>query len=172
MSFSHTYGSFWKHVFSTGQKQIHLTKSRKLWIITFPIITRGELRPQPNVYIWPFFSKIVNGFKTFFYFLFFSKRMGSKYASDSPHPSWLFLRENNTNLPILLWVQIILFLRENMKNKINLLLPFSVNSRSFAPAFHPLPTAYFLLYPFICLSYSTGYCFIFSHKRPAEATFK
>ena len=40
--------------------------------------------------------------------------------------------------------------------KKSLYSPFSVNSRSSAPAFHPLLTAAFLLYLFIYLSHSTG----------------
>ena len=59
-----------------------------------------------------------------------------------------------------------------MKNKIKLLLLFSINSMSFAPAFHVLLATYFSLNPFIGLSYSTGYCFISSHNRPAEPSFQ
>ena len=49
---------------------------------------------------------------TFNHYLFLSKAyivdvlMGSKRSSDSMHPSQLFLRENNKNLPIILddWI--------------------------------------------------------------------
>ena len=43
---------------------------------------------------------------------------------------------------------------------------------SFVPAFHVLLATYFSLYPFLGLSYSTGYYFISSHNRPAKPSFK
>ena len=59
-----------------------------------------------------------------------------------------------------------------MKNKIKLLLPFSVNSESFAPAFYGLFTTSFSLYPFIFLLYHTGQYFTFSHNKPAKQILK
>ena len=50
----------------------------------------------------------------------------------------------------------------NMKSKINLLLPFSLNSRSITTTSHATSLS---PYPIICLSYSTGYYFTFSHSR-------
>ena len=94
-------------------------------------------------------------------------RLGSKYTSDSIQPSWLFLCENKT-----LATAVIRCRSYNMKNKIKWLLPFSINSRPLAPAFHTLLTTSCSLYPFICLLYSTGYCFTFSHNRPAKSTLK
>ena len=76
------------------------------------------------------------------------------------------------DLPILLNAKIIRYPRYNMKNKMNLFLPFSINSRFFASAFHALLTISFSLHPLICLSYSTGYYFTFSHNRLAKPTFK
>ena len=76
------------------------------------------------------------------------------------------------DLPILLNAKIIRYPRYNMKNKMNLFLPFSINSRSFVSAFHALLTTSFSLDPFICLSYSAGYYFTFSTNRLAEPTFK
>ena len=52
-------------------------------------------------------------------------RLGSKYAPDSIHPSWLFLCKNNSNLLILLNAQIIRYPRYNMKNKIATLTIFN-----------------------------------------------
>ena len=60
----------------------------------------------------------------------------------------------------------------NMKSKINLLLPFSLNSRSFATTSHAFFATSLSPYPIICLSYSTGYYFTFSHNRLAKPTFK
>ena len=38
-----------ENIFSTEQKQIHLSKSRKFWTLIFPIITRGVFRTQSNI---------------------------------------------------------------------------------------------------------------------------
>ena len=54
-----------------------------------------------------------------------------RYASDSTHPSWLFLNANNINLMVLQNVGVAHYLKYNMKNKMSLFLPFSINSRSF-----------------------------------------
>ena len=59
-----------------------------------------------------------------------------------------------------------------MKNNIEIFKPFSINPRSFASAFHALLTTLFSLDHFICLSYSTAYCFTSSHNKHAEPTFK
>ena len=75
---------------------------------------------------------------------------GPKYVFDSILASWLLLREKNTNLPILLNVQIYS------------LLAVLINYRSFAPAFHALLTKSFSLYPFLRLSYSTEHLFYLS----------
>ena len=53
----------------------------------------------------------------------------------------------------------------NMKSKINFLLPFSLNSRSFTTTSHALFATFLSPYPIICLSCSTGYYFTFSHSK-------
>ena len=58
-------GCFWKHIFSTVQKQIHLCKRRKVWTLISPIITRGVFRTLSNIYNGVLFPKIVNGFLPF-----------------------------------------------------------------------------------------------------------
>ena len=50
-------GCFWKHTFSTGQKQIHLSKSSTLWTVIFLIIPRGVFRTQSKIYYGAFFCK-------------------------------------------------------------------------------------------------------------------
>ena len=150
-----------------------MSKRRKLWTLIFLIIPRGIFRTQSNIYDGAPTAKKANGLAVnYFWKRSVDVRLVSKFASDSIHLSWLFLSENNTNLPILLKARINRYPKYNMKSKINLLLPFSINSRSFAPAFHALLTSSSSLYLFISLSYSTGYCFTFSHNRPAESNFK
>lgn len=48
---------------------------------------------------------------------------------------------------------------------------FEMNSRSFATAFYGMLTTSFSLYPFLCLSCSTGYCSTFSQNKLFEPTF-
>ena len=94
---------------------------------------------KTNTYDAAFFAKIVNYASS--RSLFSQKvsivdRLGFKYASDSIHPSSLLLRESNTKLPVLLKARIIRYPRCNMKNRLTLFFPFSINSKSFAPALH------------------------------------
>ena len=111
-----------------------MSKSRKLWTLIFLIIPRGVFRTQSNIYDGAPTAKKVNGLAVnYFWKRSVDVRLVSKFASDSIHLSWLFLSENNTNLPILLKARINRYPKYNMKSKINLLLPFSINSRSFAP---------------------------------------
>ena len=65
--------------------------------------------------------------------------LGSKCASDSIHPSFFFLRENNKHLPISIFCHCI---------------PCIVITS-------------FSLYPLSCLLNSNGYCFTFSHNIPS-----
>ena len=50
-------GCFWKHIFSTGQKQVHSFKSSKLSLFVFPILTRGIT--QSNIWSGASFAKRV-----------------------------------------------------------------------------------------------------------------
>ena len=115
-----------------------------------------------------FFSKITILFNRY---LSFQKssiiyiRLSSKYTSDSIHPSRLFFRENNTNFQVLPNGRKILYPWYNIKKKSTyILLPFSINSNSFATAFRVLVITSFSLYPLSCLWNSTRYCFTFSHN--------
>ena len=76
-------GCFWKHIFSTGQKQVYSFKSSKLLLFVFPILTRGIT--QSNICSGASFAKrvAVN---------YFCKRssivdvwVGCEYASDCIH---------------------------------------------------------------------------------------
>lgn len=97
-------------------------------------------------------------------------RLGSKCTSDSNHPCWLFLRETNTTLPTPLNVRIVRYPWSNMKSKINFSHHFQ-EILGFSPP-HSTHCSSFSLYSFMWLSYTTGYCFTFSNKRPTEPTFK
>lgn len=89
-------------------------------------------------------------------------------------PFWLFLLENNINLLVILSGWVNCYPMYSMKSKINVLLPFLISSRSSATASQMLLTNLFfcIFFPFICLLYSTGYCFIFSDNRPSKPNFK
>ena len=86
------------------------------------------------------------------------------------HPSFLIISYVRIikKLLITLNARIICYPRYSMKNKIKLLLPFSIYSRSLASTYCAWLTTPFSAHRFIFLSYSTGCCFIFSHNRPAE----
>ena len=110
-----------KSIFWTDQKQIHLPKSRKLWVLLHPIITSS-----PHDY---FCVRIIQTSRIF----------STPKLSTTPGTS---------------------------KSKINLLLPFLINYRSFARAFHTQFATSFSPHPFICLSNRTWYCFTFYITDP------
>ena len=89
------------------------------------------LEPSPTSRI-RFFSK--NSYWLLVVIFFFIKVPSKKFHHDSIHPAGLLLRDNNVNLPIFLNARITTP-SYNIKNKINLQSLFSINFRSFAPAF-------------------------------------
>ena len=67
-----------------------------------------------------------------------------KVASEKISSQPAKIKYNNANLLFLLNAQINCYPRFKTKSKINLLLPFSINSRSSATTFHSLLTNLFL----------------------------
>ena len=80
----------------------------------------------------------------------------------SYHPDYFCVRIIHTSRFLSMPVSFATLGGHNMKSKINLLLPFSLNSRSITTTSHATSLS---PYPIICLSYSTGYYFTFSHSR-------
>ena len=72
-----------------------------------------------------------------------SKKLWTLLYLSNILPFWLFLLENNINRPVILSGWINCYPRYSMKSKINLLLPFSISSRSSATASHMLLTNLF-----------------------------
>ena len=83
----------------------------------------------------------------------------------SYHPDYFCVRIIHTSRFLSMPVSFATLGGHNMKSKINLLLPFSLNSRSITTTSHALFATSLSPYPIICLSYSTGYYFTFSHSR-------
>ena len=86
-------------------------------------------------------------------------------SQKSYHPDYFCVRIIHTSRFLSMPVSFATLGGHNMKSKINLLLPFSLNSRSFITTSHTLFATSLSPYPIICLSSSTGYYFTFSHSR-------
>ena len=70
-------------------------------------------------------------------------------------PFWLFLLENNINLPVILSGWVNCYPMYSMKSKINVLLPFLISSRSSATASQMLLTNLFFCIFFHLFAYYT-----------------
>ena len=157
-----------ENIFSTGQKHIHLSKSREFWTLILSITTRGVLRTQSNIYNGAFSRKYLMAFSRY---LFFQESsivdvwLGSKCSSDSIHLT-SYLRENNKNLAILLDGRIILYSSTTQKIKWVYINTLTISNKFYFFC-HCIPCIghnTFSLYPLSYLSNSTGYCFLFSHN--------
>ena len=105
---------------------------------------------------------------TFSCYLLFSKSsivdicLGSKYRSDSIHPLDQFCVKIIKTSLFFSTAELSSTPGTTQKRKLTyLLLPFSINSTSFATTFHEWVRTSFSLYLFCCLSNITGYCLLF-----------